>query len=71
MKFYKHVLIPLATGFLSFLCFIIYSEIFGDKNLEISNSLFISIGIFLGAIPVSFFVDYQKNKDKRDFNNKI
>ncbi|PFW75788.1 hypothetical protein COL23_13190 [Priestia aryabhattai] len=71
MRFHKHVLIPLATGFLSFLCFIIYSKIFGDKNLEISNSLFISIGIFLGAIPVSFFVDYQKNKDKRDFNNKI
>jgi len=71
MRIYKHVLIPLTTGFLSFLCFIIYSKIFGDKNLESSNSLFISIGIFLGAIPVSFFVEYQKNKEKGDFNNKV
>ncbi|MEW4211668.1 hypothetical protein Q0O85_24315 [Priestia megaterium] len=71
MRSYKHLLIPLATGFLSFLCFIIYSKIFGDKNLELSNSLFILIGIFLSAILVSFFVDYQKNKEKGDFNNKL
>ncbi|MEH7000303.1 hypothetical protein [Priestia megaterium] len=69
MKFYKHVLIPLGIGLLSFVCFIIYSKVSGDTNLQLSNALFISVGIFIGAIPVSFFIEHQKNKGNGNFNS--
>ena len=54
MKWYKHALIPLAIGFLSFVCFIIYSKAAANPSLQLNQSLFISIGIGIGAVPVSF-----------------
>ncbi|MGC3791247.1 hypothetical protein [Priestia aryabhattai] len=69
MKWYKHALIPLAIGFLSFVCFIIYSKEAANPSLQMNQSLFISIGIGIGAVPVSFFVEYQKNKENKKFHS--
>ncbi|MEH7358674.1 hypothetical protein ABEP16_00865 [Priestia aryabhattai] len=69
MKWYKHALVPLAIGFLSFVCFIIYSKIAANPSLQMNQSLFISIGIGIGAVPVSFFVEYQKNKENKKFHS--
>ncbi|KJL05930.1 MULTISPECIES: hypothetical protein [Priestia] len=67
MKWYRHALIPLAIGFLSFVCFVIYSKAATNPSLQMNQALFISIGICIGAVPVSFFVEYQKNKDNKKF----
>ncbi|MED3981310.1 hypothetical protein [Priestia megaterium] len=67
MKWYRHALIPLAIGFLSFVCFVIYSKVAANPSLQMNQALFISIGICIGAVPVSFFVEYQKNKDNKKF----
>ncbi|MGG0517570.1 hypothetical protein ABE056_16905 [Priestia aryabhattai] len=69
MKWYKHALIPLAIGFLSFVCSIIYSKAAANPSLQMNQSLFISIGIGIGAVPVSFFVEYQKNKKNKKFHS--
>ncbi|MDO6848115.1 hypothetical protein Q4S57_09150 [Priestia megaterium] len=69
MKWYKHALIPLAIGFLSFVCFIIYSKVAANPSLQMNQALFISIGIGIGAVPVSFFVEYQKNKENKKFHS--
>ncbi|MBU3573509.1 hypothetical protein IUJ58_21390 [Priestia aryabhattai] len=69
MKWYKHALIFLAIGFLSFVCFIIYSKVVTNPSLQMNQALFISIGISIGAVPVSFFVEYQKNKENRRFHS--
>lgn len=67
MKWYKHALIPLAIGFLSFVCFVIYSKVAANSSFQLDQALFISIGIGIGAVPVSFFVEYQKNKENKKF----
>ena len=69
MKWYKHALIPLAIGFLSFVCFIIYSKAVANSSLQMNQAPFISIGIGIGAVPVSFFVEYQKNKENKKFHS--
>ncbi|MBX9986211.1 hypothetical protein MMB68_09125 [Priestia sp. Y58] len=69
MKWYKHALIPLAIGFLSFVCFMIYSKAAANTSLQLNQALFISIGIGIGAVPVSFFVEYQKNKEHKKFHS--
>jgi hypothetical protein len=69
MKWYKHALIPLAIGFLNFGCFIIYSKVAANPSLQLNQALFISIGIGIGAVPVSFFVEYQKNKENKKFHS--
>ncbi|WP_279620386.1 hypothetical protein NQ126_016225 [Priestia megaterium] len=69
MKWYKHALISLAIGLLSFVCFIIYSKAAANPSLQMNQSLFISIGIGIGAVPVSFFVEYQKNKENKKFHS--
>lgn len=69
MKWYKHALIPFAIGFLSFVCFMIYSKAAGNTSLQLNQALFISIGICIGAVPVSFFVKYQKNKENKKFHS--
>ncbi|MDY0940663.1 hypothetical protein [Priestia megaterium] len=68
-KWYKHALISFAVGVLSFVCFMIYSKVAANANLQLSQALFISIGIGIGSVPVSFFVAYQKNKEKRKFHS--
>ncbi|MBX9967730.1 hypothetical protein H7K06_09350 [Priestia aryabhattai] len=69
MKWYKHALIALAIGLLSFVCFIIYSKAAANPSLQMNQALFISIGIGIGAVPVSFFVEYQKNKENKKFHS--
>ncbi|QDZ79539.1 hypothetical protein [Priestia megaterium] len=69
MKWYKHALIPLAIGLLSFVCFIIYSKAAANPRLQMNQALFISIGVGIGAVPVSFFVEYQKNKENKKFHS--
>ncbi|WP_394548123.1 hypothetical protein [Priestia aryabhattai] len=69
MKWYKHALIPSAIGFLSFVCFIIYSKAAANPSFQLNQALFISIGIGIGAVPVSFFVEYQKNKENKKFHS--
>ncbi|MED4155753.1 hypothetical protein SFC34_20515 [Priestia aryabhattai] len=69
MKWYKQAFIPLAIGFLSFVCFIIYSKVAANPSLQMNQALFISIGIGIGAVPVSFFVEYQKNKENKKFHS--
>ncbi|MDD1511930.1 hypothetical protein [Priestia megaterium] len=69
MKWYKHALIPLAIGFLRFVCFMIYSKAAENTSLQLNQALFISIGIYIGAVPVSFFVEYQKNKENKKFHS--
>ncbi|MDR7242607.1 hypothetical protein [Priestia megaterium] len=69
MKWYKYVLIPLAIGFLSFGCFIIYSKVAVNPSFQPNQALFISIGICIGAVPVSFFVEYQKNKENKKYHS--
>ncbi|ADF40267.1 hypothetical protein [Priestia megaterium] len=67
MKWYKHALISLAIGLLSFVCFVIYSKVAANPSFQLDQALFISIGIGIGAVPVSFFVEYQKNKENKKF----
>jgi len=67
MKWYKHALISLAIGLLSFVCFVIYSKVAVNPSFQLDQALFISIGIGIGAVPVSFFVEYQKNKENKKF----
>ncbi|MGG2087410.1 hypothetical protein ABFY59_10500 [Priestia aryabhattai] len=69
MKWYKHALIPLAIGFLSFVCFIIYSKTTENTSFQLNQALFISIGIGIGAVLVSFFVEYQKKKENKKFHS--
>ncbi|MBY0029478.1 hypothetical protein H7K20_20550 [Priestia aryabhattai] len=69
MKWYKQAFISSAIGFLSFVCFIIYSEVAANPSLQMNQALFISIGIGIGAVPVSFFVEYQKNKENKKFHS--
>lgn len=69
MKWHKHALIPLAIGLLSFVCFMIYSKAAGNTSIQLNQALFISIGIGIGAVPVSFFVEYQKNKENKKFHS--
>ncbi|WP_394556499.1 hypothetical protein [Priestia aryabhattai] len=72
MKWYKPAVIPLAIGLLSFVCFIIYSKAAANSSLQMNQSLFISIGIGIGAVPpVSFFVEYQKNKENKKFHREV
>lgn len=68
-KWYKHALIPFAIGILSFVCFMIYSKVTADSSLQLNQALFISIGIGIGAVPAFFFIEYQKNKEKRKFHS--
>ncbi|ANF47206.1 hypothetical protein CN497_04635 [Priestia megaterium] len=68
-KRYKYLLIPFAIGFLSFVCFMMYSKAAGNTSLQLNQALFISIGIGIGAIPVSFFIEYQKNKGNKKFHS--
>ncbi|MGV4964851.1 hypothetical protein ACVB78_04125 [Priestia aryabhattai] len=60
---------PLAIGFLSFVCFVMYSKAATNTSLQMNQALFISIGIGIGAIPVSFFIEYQKKKDNKKFHS--
>jgi hypothetical protein len=68
-KGYKHALTSFAIGVLSFVCFMIYSKVAANANLQLSQALFISISISIGSVPGSFFVAYQKNKKKRKFHS--
>lgn len=68
-KWYKHALTSFAVGFLSFVCFMIYSKAAENTNLQLNQVLFISIDIGIGSVPASFFVEYQKNKEKRKLHS--
>ncbi|WP_340372123.1 hypothetical protein [Peribacillus sp. FSL E2-0218] len=69
MKFYKHILVPFLVGLLSFVCFSIYSYTIKGTAFFTEESLFTAIGVFIGAIPVSYLIEYQKKKDKNKFNS--
>ncbi|MGG0472605.1 hypothetical protein ABEY96_10420 [Priestia aryabhattai] len=56
MKWYRHALIPLAIGFLGFVCFVVYSKAEANPSLQMNQALFISIGICIGGVLVILII---------------
>ncbi|AOH56596.1 hypothetical protein ABE28_019690 [Peribacillus muralis] len=69
MKVYKIILVAFSVGLLYFMFVSIYEYTRKGTDLFTQGTLLGSIGVFLGAIPLLYYYEYQKKKDKNKFDS--